>query len=300
MFQTTTGIEKILDGFKQPTNFSHEISINYIPSDEDKEPKYDKATQEFDAKEECNDKFGKAVEELSNHLDALSDVIFSKDTSTKEKPSEGTNHTQELINKMVEKKKAEDPKFESKMKDIKETIKKTLNISNEEKVQKVIDKENKKDLKLYNQIKNFIISTDFIPAFLWFMENSYNNVAFAHQHKRRIYEIYKDLIKGNNLYGVCINDEGGEYYDCEFIIHGSKKAVVDFINNRQVKFAKILTKYIIASNTAPYVLQLMGYDRNADFKQFNALPTATSTVRSVYRSEQYVKVLEKLCFGRYF
>ena len=281
MFKTT-GIEPI-DGIDVPINIyrvpDHPeetiICTNYIPSDANNDaPKYDKATQEVDdkkeeAKNETMSNFNKAVKDLSNKLD-------------------------EIVNKNTEE---SSPKKEEVSKETKEKEHKP---TNEEKVQKAIDDEEINKEKIYNVLKNFIYESDFIPAFLWFMEHAYNNVSFAHQHKRRVYKIYKEIIKGGNLFGKCIGDISDEQGNCAFFMNGSDRALKDFQYNRQAKAAKLLAKFIIASNTTPYVLDLISYYEDSDMDCYTAIPTAISDIRMVYKSELYVKTLEKVCFGRDF
>ena len=281
MFKTT-GIEPI-DGIDVPINIyrvpDHPeetiICTNYIPSDANNDaPKYDKATQEVDdkkeeAKNETMSNFNKAVKDLSNKLD-------------------------EIVNKNTEE---SSPKKEEVSKETKEKEHKP---TNEEKVQKAIDDEEINKEKIYNVLKNFIYESDFIPAFLWFMEHAYNNVSFAHQHKRRVYKIYKEIIKGGNLFGKCIGDISDEQGNCAFFMNGSDRAMKDFQYNRQAKAAKLLAKFIIASNTTPYVLDLISYYEDSDMDCYTAIPTAISDIRMVYKSELYVKTLEKVCFGRDF
>ena len=281
MFKTT-GIEPI-DGIDVPINIyrvpDHPeetiICTNYIPSDANNDaPKYDKATQEVDdkkeeAKNETMSNFNKAVKDLSNKLD-------------------------EIVNKNTEE---SSPKKEEVSKETKEEEHKP---TNEEKVQKAIDDEEINKEKIYNVLKNFIYESDFIPAFLWFMEHAYNNVSFAHQHKRRVYKIYKEIIKGGNLFGKCIGDLSDEQGNCAFFMNGSDRALKDFQYNRQAKAAKLLAKFIIASNTTPYVLDLISYYEDSDMDCYTAIPTAISDIRMVYKSELYVKTLEKVCFGRDF
>ena len=278
MFKTT-GIEPI-DGIDIPINIyrvpDHPeetiICTNYIPSNANNDaPKYDKATQEVDdKKEEAMSDFNKSVKELSNKLDE----IVNKNNSEESSP------------------KKEEVSTEAKAEDHKPT--------NEEKVQKAIDDEEINKEKIYNVLKNFIYESDFIPAFLWFMEHAYNNVSFAHQHKRRVYKIYKEIIKGGNLFGKCIGDLSDEQGNCAFFMNGSDRALKDFQYNRQAKAAKLLAKFIIASNTTPYVLDLISYYEDSDMDCYTAIPTAISDIRMVYKSELYVKTLEKVCFGRDF
>lgn len=282
MFKTT-GIEPI-NGVDVPINIyrvpggssSEVVAINYIPSDANKAvPKYDKATQEVDskkeeAKEEAMSDFNKAVKDLSNKLDEIVNKNNTEESSPKK----------EVVSK------------ETKVEGHKPT--------NEEKVQKAIDDEEINKEKIYNVLKNFIYESDFIPAFLWFMEHAYNNVSFAHQHKRRVYKIYKEIIKGGNLFGECIGDISDEQGNCAFFMNGSDRALKDFQYNRQAKAAKLLAKFIIASNTTPYVLNLISYYEDSDMDCYTAIPTAISDIRMVYKSELYVKTLEKVCFGRDF
>lgn len=282
MFKTT-GIEPI-NGVDVPINIyrvpggssSEVVAINYIPSDANKAvPKYDKATQEVDskkeeAKEEAMSDFNKAVKDLSNKLDE----IVNKNNTEESLPKK------EVVSK------------ETKVEGHKPT--------NEEKVQKAINNEEINKEKIYNVLKNFIYESDFIPAFLWFMEHAYNNVSFAHQHKRRVYKIYKEIIKGGNLFGECIGDISDEQGNCAFFMNGSDRALKDFQYNRQAKAAKLLAKFIIASNTTPYVLNLISYYEDSDMDCYTAIPTAISDIRMVYKSELYVKTLEKVCFGRDF
>ena len=282
MFKTT-GIEPI-DGIDVPINIyrvpDHPeetiICTNYIPSNANNDaPKYDKATQEVDdkkeeAKNETMSNFNKAVKDLSNKLDE----IVNKNNTEESSP------------------KKEEVSKETKAEDHKPT--------NEEKVQKAIDDEEINKEKIYNVLKNFIYESDFIPAFLWFMEHAYNNVSFAHQHKRRVYKIYKEIIKGGNLFGKCIGDLSDEQGNCAFFMNGSDRAMKDFQYNRQAKAAKLLAKFIIASNTTPYVLDLISYYEDSDMDCYTAIPTAISDIRMVYKSELYVKTLEKVCFGRDF
>ena len=282
MFKTT-GIEPIdgidipIDIYKVPGGSSETIiTTNYIPSDTNNDaPKYDKATQEVDdkkeeAKNETMSNFNKAVKDLSNKLDE----IVNKNNTEESSP------------------KKEEVSKETKAEDHKPT--------NEEKVQKAIDDEEINKEKIYNVLKNFIYESDFIPAFLWFMEHAYNNVSFAHQHKRRVYKIYKEIIKGGNLFGKCIGDISDEQGNCAFFMNGSDRAMKDFQYNRQAKAAKLLAKFIIASNTTPYVLDLISYYEDSDMDCYTAIPTAISDIRMVYKSELYVKTLEKVCFGREF
>lgn len=282
MFKTT-GIEPI-NGIDVPINIyrvpggssSEVVAINYIPSDANKAaPKYDKATQEVDskkeeAKEEAMSDFNKAVKDLSNKLDEIVNKNNTEESSPKK----------EVVSK------------ETKVEGHKPT--------NEEKVQKAIDDGEINKEKIYIVLKNFIYESDFIPAFLWFMEHAYNNVSFAHQHKRRVYKIYKEIIKGGNLFGECIDDISDEQGNCAFFMNGSDRALKDFQYNRQAKAAKLLAKFIIASNTTPYVLNLISYYEDSDMDCYTAIPTAISDIRMVYKSELYVKTLEKVCFGRDF
>ena len=280
MFRST-GIEPIIDVpidiYRVPGHSEKTIiCTNYIPSDANNDaPKYDKATQEVDdkkeeTKEEAMSDFNKAVKDLSDKLDE----IVNKNNTEESSP------------------KKEEVSKETKAKEHKPT--------NEEKVQKAIDDEEINKEKIYNVLKNFIYESDFIPAFLWFMEHAYNNVSFAHQHKRRVYKIYKEIIKGGNLFGKCIGDLSDEQGNCAFFMNGSDRALKDFQYNRQAKAAKLLAKFIIASNTTPYVLDLISYYEDSDMDCYTAIPTAISDIRMVYKSELYVKTLEKVCFGRDF
>lgn len=291
------------------------IKVDYYVDDDNTYSKVKENNNAHPMKnEETYTTYDKAVQELNNHIDKVFD-----DSTT-------NNNAEKILNKKVEEKKKEDSEFEEKAKATVKKIKKVMNPDTEEKevilnplgnawFDKVftddatiieMTQEIKKRMKkytLYNKIREFLLNTDFIPAFIWFMENSYNKVSFRNHNKRRVYQIYKDLIKGSNIYAICIKDEDkrSKQFDCEFIINGSNKAMTDFYANRKAKFAKILTKYIISSNTAPYILDLMGYDNNSiDWDNYNAVPTSTSTIRSMYRSERYVKTLEKVCFGKDF
>ena len=270
----TTGIEPIIDVYRMP-EFKREktIKIDYIPADNNAAPKYDKAVQEFDDKKEEITKaasdFSKAVNELSNKLD-------------------------EIVNKHTEE---SSPKKEVVSKETK--VEEEHKPTNEEKVQKVIDDEMNEE-KIYTKLKNFIYESEFIPAFLWFMEHAYEKVSFAHQHKRRVYKIYKEIVKGGNLFGTCVGINGSERGNCIFFIGGSDRAMKDFQYNRQAKAAKLLAKFIIANNTIPYVLDLISYENESDADCYTAIPTATSNIRMVYKSELYVKTLEKVCFGKDF
>ena len=272
MFRTT-GIEPIIDIYRAPGFSTEKISINYIPADANNDaPKYDKATQEFDGKkEETMSDFNKAVKELSNKLD-------------------------EIVNKNTEESspKEEEVSKETKAEDHKHT--------NEEKVQETINKQrpnSNKYNKLYYILTEFIYQRDFIPAFLWFMEHAYNNVLIAHQHKRRSYKIYKEIVKGGNLIGKCnISESNNEH--CYFVLDGSNRSLNDYNYNRQRKAAKLLAKYIIASNTVPYVLNLKYYLENFGDPYSNYVPTGTASVMKRTFTEVYVKTLEKVCFGKDF
>lgn len=275
IFKTTgvESIEPIIDVYKMP-EFKHAIKIDYIPADNNNAaPKYDKAVQEFDDKKEEITKvasdFSKAVNELSNKLD-------------------------EIVNKHTEK---PSPKKEVVSKETK--VEEEHKPTNEEKVQKAIDDKMNEE-KIYTKLKNFIYESEFIPAFLWFMEHAYEKVSFAHQHKRRVYKIYKEIVKGGNLFGTCVGVNGSERGNCIFFIGGSDRAMKDFQYNRQAKAAKLLAKFIIANNTIPYVLDLISYENESDADCYTAVPTATSNIRMVYKSELYVKTLEKVCFGKDF
>ena len=271
MFRTT-GIEPIIDIYRAPGFSTEKISINYIPADANNDaPKYDKATQEFDGeKEETMSDFNKAVKELSNKLNE----IVGKNTEESSPKEEVSKET-----------KAEDHKH-----------------ANEEKVQKTINKQrpnSNKYNKLYYILTEFIYQRDFIPAFLWFMEHAYNNVLIAHQHKRRSYKIYKEIVKGGNLIGKCnISESNNEH--CYFVLDGSNRSLNDYNYNRQRKAAKLLAKYIIASNTVPYVLNLKYYLENFGDPYSNYVPTGTASVMKRTFTEVYVKTLEKVCFGKDF
>ena len=271
MFRTT-GIEPIIDIYRAPGSSAEKISINYIPADANNDtPKYDKATQEFDdKKEETMSDFNKAVKELSNKLDEIVGKNI-EESSPKEEVSKET--------------KAEDHKH-----------------TNEEKVQETINKQrpnSNKYNKMYYILTEFIYERDFIPAFLWFMEHAYNNVLIAHQHKRRSYKIYKEIVKGGNLIGKCnISESNNEH--CYFVLDGSNRSLNDYNYNRQRKAAKLLAKYIIASNTVPYVLNLKYYLENFGDPYSNYVPTGTASVMKRTFTEVYVKTLEKVCFGKDF
>ena len=271
MFRTT-GIEPIIDIYRLPGSSTEKISINYIPADTNNDaPKYDKATQEFDdKKEETMNDFNKAVKELSNKLN-------------------------EIVNKNTEE---SSPKEEVS----KETKAENHKPTNEEKVQKTINKQRpngNKYNKMYYILTEFIYERDFIPAFLWFMEHAYNNVLIAHQHKRRSYKIYKEIVKGGNLIGKCnISESNNEH--CYFVLDGSNRSLNDYNYNRQRKAAKLLAKYIIASNTVPYVLNLKYYLENFGDHYSNYVPTGTASVMKRTFTDVYVKTLEKVCFGKDF
>ena len=271
MFRTT-GIEPIIDIYRLPGSSTEKISINYIPADTNNDaPKYDKATQEFDdKKEETMNDFNKAVKELSNKLN-------------------------EIVNKNTEE---SSPKEEVS----KETKAENHKPTNEEKVQKTINKQRpngNKYNKMYYILTEFIYERDFIPAFLWFMEHAYNNVLIAHQHKRRSYKIYKEIVKGGNLIGKCnISESNNEH--CYFVLDGSNRSLNDYNYNRQRKAAKLLAKYIIASNTVPYVLNLKYYLENFGDPYSIYVPTGTASVMKRTFTDVYVETLEKVCFGKDF
>lgn len=272
MFRTT-GIEPIIDIYRAPGFSTEKISINYIPADANNDaPKYDKATQEFDGKkEEAMSDFNKAVKELSNKLDEIVGKNIEESSPKEEEVSKET--------------KAEDHKH-----------------TNEEKVQKTINKQrpnSNKYNKLYYILTEFIYQRDFIPAFLWFMEHAYNNVLITHQHKRRSYKIYKEIVKGGNLIGKCnISESNNEH--CYFVLDGSNRSLNDYNYNRQRKAAKLLAKYIIASNTVPYVLNLKYYLENFGDPYSNYVPTGTASVMKRTFTDVYVETLEKVCFGKDF
>lgn len=279
MFKTTgiepiDGIDVPINIYRAPNSSSETISINYIPSSMQKDiSKYDKATQEFDGekdnKEPMSD-FNKAVKELSNKLDE----IVGKNTEESSPKEEVSKET-----------KAEDHKH-----------------ANEEKVQETINKQrpnSNKYNKMYYILTEFIYQRDFIPAFLWFMEHAYNNVLIAHQHKRRSYKIYKEIVKGGNLIGKCnISESNNEH--CYFVLDGSNRSLNDYNYNRQRKAAKLLAKYIIASNTVPYVLNLKYYLENFGDPYSNYVPTGTSSVMKRTFTDVYIETLEKVCFGKDF
>ena len=271
MFRTT-GIEPIIDIYRAPGFSTEKISINYIPVDANNDtPKYDKATQEFDGKkEETMSDFNKAVKELSNKLNE----IVGKNTEESSPKEEVSKET-----------KAEDHKH-----------------INEEKVQETINKQrpnSNKYNKLYYILTEFIYQRDFIPAFLWFMEHAYNNVLITHQHKRRSYKIYKEIVKGGNLIGKC-NISESDIQHCYFVLDGSNRSLNDYNYNRQRKAAKLLAKYIIASNTVPYVLNLKYYLENFGDPYSNYVPTGTASVMKRTFTDVYVETLEKVCFGKDF
>lgn len=277
MFRTT-GIEPIIDIYRASGGSSSEVvAINYIPSDANNDaPKYDKATQEVDGKKEETNKeamsdFNKAVKDLSNKLDEIVN-----------KNSEESSPKKEVVSKET---KAEDHKH-----------------TNEEKVQETINKQkpnSNKYNKMYYILMEFIYERDFIPAFLWFMEHAYNNVLIAHQHKRRSYKIYKEIVKGGNLIGKCIINESNNEH-CYFVLDGSNRSLNDYNYNRQRKAAKLLAKYIIASNTVPYVLNLKYYLENFGDPYSNYVPTGTASVMKRTFTDIYVETLEKVCFGKDF
>lgn len=335
-----TGINRIDPGFDNPNykNSKTEIEIKYIPSDNKKEskpvddvPSIEKvktisdrdfnrlfqpvndnsitshAKQEFSETEKAMDELDKSVNELSEQINGLSNDManISEKTST-EKSSEEVDHVHKVFNDMLENKKKEDPEFKDK---VKETVKQVKETVEPDENNKEVAEDNsttkllKKYLKnntVYGRMRLFIESSDFIPAFLWFMENAYNNVKISHMHRRRIYKIYKEMISGSNLFAICVKDEDADTYDCEFILDGSNKAIINFMNNKKSKYAKILARYIITSNTIPYMLQLMSFDNKADADCFNALPTRVSSIRSMSKSEVYTRTLEKICFGKDF
>jgi surface protein len=275
MFRTT-GIEPIIDIYRAPGFSTEKISINYIPADANNDaPKYDKATQEFDGEKEKDNKeamsdFNKAVKELSNKLNE----IVGKNTEESSPKEEVSKET-----------KAEDHKH-----------------TNEEKVQETINKQrpnSNKYNKLYYILTEFIYQRDFIPAFLWFMEHAYNNVLITHQHKRRSYKIYKEIVKGGNLIGKC-NISESDIQHCYFVLDGSNRSLNDYNYNRQRKAAKLLAKYIIASNTVPYVLNLKYYLENFGDPYSDYAPTGTSSVMKRTFTDVYVETLEKVCFGKDF
>nr|DAU80878.1 MAG TPA: hypothetical protein [Caudoviricetes sp.] len=256
--------DKIMGGSNNPYKSNKTIiKVEYLDDDKDakKELKYDKATQEVvDTINSSKDK----IDELSK---SVAKLFASSHKANKEKKEEAKPTT------------------------------------NEEKVKQTIDKEKlvgNKNNNLYHALTKFIYESDFIPAFIWFMENAYNNVSFNHQHKRRSYKIYKEIVKGGNLIGECLIDDyntDNEY--CYFVLGGSNRSLNDFIYNRKKKAAKLLTNYIIASNTVPYVIDLKTYIECYDGCSLY-VPTGTSSVKKRSLSDVYVKTLEKVCFGKDF
>ena len=256
--------DKIMGGNNNPyKNNKTIIKVEYLDDDKDtkKEPEYIKATQEV-------------VDTINSSKDEVDEL--SKSVAKLFTPSPKAN------------------------KEKKEEVKPT---TNEEKVKKTIDKEKlvgNKNNNLYHALTKFIYESDFIPAFIWFMENAYNNVSFDHQHKRRSYKIYKEIVKGGNLIGEClINDHNTDDEYCYFVLDGSNRSLNDFTYNRKKKAAKLLTNYIIASNTAPYVIALKTYIECYDGCSLY-VPTGTSSVKKRSLSDMYVKTLEKVCFGKDF
>lgn len=315
-----TGINRINmnHGYNDYKNIKSEIKIKYIPSDNKKEsnpvddnPITSHAKQEFAETEKAVDEMDKSINELTEQINGLSNNMAkaNKKASAK-KSSEEVDHVHKVFNDMLEKKKKEDPEFEDKAKETVKRLKEIIEAGRRNKEELAKNNENaKKDnsteklLKnntVYGRLRLFIETSDFIPAFLWFMENAYSNTEISHMHRRRIYKIYKEMISGSNLFAICVNDEEADTYDCEFILDGSNKAIVNFMNNKKSKYAKILARYIITSNTIPYMFQLMSFDDKADTDCFNALPTRVSTIRSMSKSEVYTRTLEKICFGKDF
>lgn len=282
MFKTTgiepiDGIDVPINIYRAPCSSSETISIDYIPSSMQTHISIDKAAQEFDEEKEKDNKketmsgLNKAVKELSNELDKIVGKNIDESSPKEEEVSKET--------------KAEDHKH-----------------TNEEKVQETINKQrpnSNKYNKMYYILTEFIYERDFIPAFLWFMEHAYNNVLIAHQHKRRSYKIYKEIVKGGNLIGKCnISESNNEH--CYFVLDGSNRSLNDYNYNRQRKAAKLLAKYIIASNTVPYVLNLKYYLENFGDPYSNYVPTGTASVMKRTFTDVYVETLEKVCFGKDF
>ena len=256
--------DKVMGGSNNPYKSNKTIiKVEYLDDDNDnkKEPEYTKATQEV-------------VDTINSSKDEVDELSKS-------------------VAKL----------FASSVKANKEKKEETRPTTNEEKVKKTIDKEKlvgNKNNNLYHALTKFIYESDFIPAFIWFMENAYNNVSFDHQHKRRSYKIYKEIVKGGNLIGECLIDDyntDNEY--CYFVLGGSNRSLNDFIYNRKKKAAKLLTNYIIASNTVPYVIGLKAYIECYDGCSLY-VPTGTSSVKKRSLSDVYVKTLEKVCFGKDF
>lgn len=265
--------------------------------------------------------FKKVTTNIAISYPVDSDIHTSKEeekVSKKEEKAIEKKSDVELINELTKRFREEAKAFGnttkdsgvtiSKLSDTKEEQKSTKkdedDRSIEEKVKSIVqdyadeDDEWDDEAKLYDELREFI-EEEFMAAFLWFMKNSYDNVSFAHQHKRRVYKIYKEITDGGNIYGKCHVDDSCILGCCNFDIRGSKKAVINYNNNKRAKYAKILAKYIIASNTAPFVMDLMNGSINCDEEYLEVIPSICGT-RPVALSEMYTKVLEKVCFGRDF
>lgn len=161
-----------------------------------------------------------------------------------------------------------------------------------------INKQGIKPINLYTKIKHLIANSDFIPAFLWFVKNCrYDQV--KRPSKKRIYQIYKDAISHGNIFGRCIYDDEKPEKHCVFVIDGSNKGIRQFENNYKYAIADELTKYIIASNNIPYLMQYVTYDENADYYCYNAkLIDNTSPVFVVNnKPELCVAILRKICWN---
>lgn len=285
--EAINSIEKMLNypAFKKvKTNIaiSYPVdSINDTPKEEEKvSKKEEKIIEQSDVD---------IINELTKRFREIADEEEAKAFSDTNKDSDI------VVSKLPETKEEKKP-----------TIKDEDDRSIEEKVKAIVqdftdedddDDDWDDDAKIYDQLREFI-EDEFMAAFLWFMENSYNRVSFTHQHKRRVYKIYKEITNGGNIYGKCYVDDSYAPGFCCFYIKGSKKAITNFNNNKSAKYAKILAKYIIASNTAPFVMDLIDSLNCAD-DCLDVVPSIYGT-RPVYDSEIYTKVLEKVCFGRDF
>lgn len=284
--EAINSIEKMLNYpvFKKvKTNIAISYPVNPIihtPKEEEKvNKKEEKDTERNDAE---------IIKELTKRFREISDEKVNAISNTPKDPGV-------TISKLSESKYEKKP---TKKDD-------ETNRSIEEKVKSIVqdyadedDDEWDDDAKLYDELREFI-EDEFMAAFLWFMKNSYDNVSFAHQHKRRVYKIYKEITDGGNIYGKCHVDDSCILGCCNFDIRGSKKAVINYNNNKRAKYAKVLAKYIIASNTAPFVMDLMNGSINCDEEYLEVIPSICGT-RPVGISEMYTKVLEKVCFGRDF
>lgn len=256
-------------------------SINDTPKEEEKVSKKEEKIIEksdTDIIDELTKRFREIADEeakLFSVANKESDVVISKLPETNEEKKSAT-------------KDEDDCSIEEKVKAI------VQDLTDEDDDD---DDEWDDDAKIYDQLRKFI-ENEFMGAFLWFMENSYERVSFTHQHKRRVYKIYKEITNGGNIYGKCYVDDSEFPGFCTFYIKGSKKAITNFNNNKCAKYAKILAKYIIASNTAPFVMDLID-SLNGCSECLDVVPSICGT-RPVYDSEMYTKVLEKVCFGRDF